>query len=233
MTLFPHIIPPRREGIDLRHCDTEEMLHDPELFGSADLIVADPPWAYGTPSHMHPTEHYGDLHIDMIGYHLRLAAAVARSGRRMLLWVTMPLLAEAMEAVPLQWEYVTAGAWGKDDDDLAKHHGPGWHWAGCSELALVYRASGGGTAHRNTKVPLKNHHVSAPTEHSEKPVDWQEMMIRKWVPPGGRVVDLYAGRGSVARAVIRAGEGRTYVGAEIDADRHLGALGLIAQERTA
>ena len=60
-------------------------------------------------------------------------------------------------------------------------------------------------------------------------VGWQAEMIRRWCPPGDLVLDLYAGMGSVARATLRAGEGRRYVGAEIDEGRHRAALGLIAQ----
>jgi tRNA/tmRNA/rRNA uracil-C5-methylase (TrmA/RlmC/RlmD family) len=47
------------------------------------------------------------------------------------------------------------------------------------------------------------------------------------VPPGGLVLDLYAGLGSVPEAVVMAGEGRRYIGAEIDEDRHAAALAIV------
>ena len=72
---------------------------------------------------------------------------------------------------------------------------------------------------------------SPPTEHSRKPVEWMAQMIRRWCPPGGRVVEPYAGLGAVAEAVLEAGEGRSYLGAEIDPERHLGALSLLGQWR--
>ena len=43
---------------------------------------------------------------------------------------------------------------------------------------------------------------------------------------GAKVLDLYAGLGTVAEACAL--EGRRYVGAEVDPDRHARALGLVA-----
>jgi DNA modification methylase len=51
-------------------------------------------------------------------------------------------------------------------------------------------------------------------------------MVRGWCPEDGRVLDLYAGLGSVARACAL--EGRAYVGAEIDPERHARALERLA-----
>jgi site-specific DNA-methyltransferase (adenine-specific) len=71
---------------------------------------------------------------------------------------------------------------------------------------------------------IKNAAESEAQGHSEKPVDWQTDWVKAWCPPGGTVLDLYAGRGSVALAVLRAGGGRKYVGAEKHPGRHAAAL---------
>lgn len=125
------------------------------------------------------------------------------------------LASEAPTRSPLElldlgrWSYKTGGAWVKVD-----HHGPGYHWAGNSEYVRVYTLKG--SAHRDTVVPLRNGFVSKPGPHSVKPVGWYVDMIRRWVPPGGTVVDLYAGLGSMAVATAEAGGGRLYYGCEID-----------------
>ena len=46
--------------------------------------------------------------------------------------------------------------------------------------------------------------------------------LRRWTDPGDLVLDLYAGLGSVA--VACALEGRRYIGAEIDPERHRRAV---------
>ena len=77
--------------------------------------------------------------------------------------------------------------------------------------------------------PLRNGWHSPPGAHSRKPVDWMRQWIRRWTPPGGLVVDPYAGLGAVAEACIL--EGRRYAGSELDPERHRKALGLLAQIR--
>lgn len=217
--------PPTHTGIDLRCCDTAEMLASlPD--GCADLVVADPPWDYV--QHHGATRadnHYGCLRIQAIAAHLIEAHRV---GRRLALWVTAPLLGEWMEAATPWGAPVTAGAWVKSGEGDAGHYGQGYHWAGCSELVLVYTGHGCST---DRTEPLRNAWVEPPREHSRKPTVWQSQWVSRWVPPGGLVVDLYAGLGSVAEAVLLAGQGRRYIGAEIDPERHSHALGLIAQVR--
>ncbi len=105
------------------------------------------------------------------------------------------------------------------------HYGQGYHWAGCSEPVLVYTRSAG----HNSRAGLRNAWVQEPGKHSAKPIQWMKQWIERWCPPGGRVVDPYAGLGTVAEAVMEAGEGRTYLGAEISEKRHSDALGLLAQ----
>ena len=75
---------------------------------------------------------------------------------------------------------------------------------------------------------VRSGHASEPEEHSRKPAGWMADWCRAWVPPGGLVLDLYAGLRSVAEAVVMAGEGRRYIGAEIDPERHASACARVA-----
>lgn len=225
-TLLAPVRPPTRPGIDLRLASCADVMRGMEE--DADIVFADPPWTYGTPSHTHPTEHYGCLPTHEIADHLAQAYDHALRGARLVLWTTAPLLDETMQAMrSTPWEYVTAGAWGKHDGELATHHGPGWHWAGCAEYVLIYLRRGC-PPHRDLSIPLRSSHVSTPEQHSAKPVDWQAEMLRRWTPRGALVLDLYAGLGTVARATLLAG-GRRYLGAEIDPARHAAAMAMIAQ----
>lgn len=210
-------------GIDLRCCDVVEMLES--LDAPADLVVADPPWDY--------VQHHGATRADNHYRCLRTAAIadhVDRAvGYRLALWTTAPLLGEWMSQRLEGWgRPVTAGTWTKSGEDDSGHYGQGYHWAGCAELVLIYTRVG---AYTDREQPLRSAWVEPPQQHSRKPAQWQAQWVRKWVPPGGLVVDLYAGLGSVAEAVLLAGEGRRYVGAEIDPKRHAGALALLAQVR--
>ena len=213
-SLLPDPRPPTRDGIDLRCCSCEDLR--PETV--PDVVVADPPWSYhhDAPAGV-PADHYACLSTEEIARHARDAP-----GRLLVLWCTWPLLPEWTRQDVGSWRWVSGGAWIKPED-----YGPGYWWSGCSEPVLICVRDG---AH-NDRRELRNAHVEHRGEHSAKPVEWQAQMLRRWCPPGGLVLDLYAGLGSVARAVLRAGEGRRYLGAEIDPERHARAMSAIAMER--
>ncbi len=214
-------------GIDLRCCSCIDI-----EWPDADLVIADPPWTYdqryGASEPPYPV-----LTTEDIRGHLEQLRAP-----RMALWMTWPLLPEWVVATAgwRHWKWVTGGAWSKSNGQDG-HYGPGHHWSGCSEPVLVY-THGPGT---NTHSELRNawsseEHNSTPNaphakRHSRKPVGWMVKWLARWVPPGGLVLDPYAGLGSVAEAVMLAGEGRRYIGAEIDPERHQQALSLLAQVR--
>ena len=215
--------------IDLRCCDAAELVADPELLQSAHLVHADPPWQYCAGRTGRAEEHYTTIPMDDIVQHVSDAYAIAADDAYLVLWCTFPFLIAWLEVAPKQWEYVTGGTWGKTGQP-----GTGYHWRGDAELVLVYRK---GRPWLDPSVCLRNHYLShrgtavggTLLKHSEKPVPWLTDMVRKWCPPGGRVVELYAGLGSMARAVLQTGEQRSYVGAEIDPNRHADAMALIAQ----
>jgi hypothetical protein len=181
--------------------------------------VADPPWLYRQSIGNTPASAiYSCLPTPDIARHV---SSAYRIGDRLALWCTCPLLGEWV-AVEHAWgQPVTAGAWVRSGEGDTGHYGQGWHWAGSAELVLLYAKK---AAHCDRTVATRNGWVAPPSEHSRKPVGWQTQWVRRWVPEGALVVDLYAGLGSVAEAVLLAGGGRRYVGAEIDPQRHALAM---------
>lgn len=211
--------PPVSPLIDLR-CTDCAMVDWPD----ADLVIADPPWLY-TQAHgaTEAADHYAGLPVGTIATHLE---ALRQRAPLLAVWLTWPLLGEWQRAWP--HAPTTGGAWAKSGPGDTGHYGPGYWWAGCSEPVLLYSSGGG---HCDRSEALRNALVEPPREHSRKPAAWMAQWIRRWVPPGGLVLDPYAGLGAVAEAVILAGDGRRYLGAEIDPERHRAALSLLAQVR--
>ena len=230
LDMFGPRVAPMPETIDLRCCGADTMLGTLDT-GTVDLVIADPPWGQyeqevgvAKPERTYPT-----LSDEDIGGHLRQGVRVLRPGGRLAMWTCWPLLVEVLAkgALPpwldvpgLRW--VSGGAWSKG---TLSSVGVGYHWRGRSEPVLL-GVKDGGAAGRAFSM-LYNTHESEPEQHSRKPAPWQASWIEAWVPPGGLVVDPYAGLGSVAEAVVLAGEGRRYVGAEIDPTRHAKASAFV------
>ena len=215
---------PTVPGIDLRCCDVGALLDTVEP-GTVSLVVADPPWDlyYLNCGNVLPADVYKVIDQSAIGAHMAAAAARLVDGGRLALWTCWPLLVEVLDgrelppwlSVPgITWK--TGGAWTKTGARV----GNGFHWRGHCEPVLVGTTKG--SAGRAACI-VRSGYASDPEEHSRKPARWMADWVRAWVPPGGLVLDLYAGLGSVAEAVVLAGEGRRYVGAEIDPERHAAA----------
>ena len=238
--------PPVPDWCDLRCCDVAELLADLAARGErVDLVVADPPWSYDqriSGSGLGAEDHYACLsHADILD-HLRAARRLAAPGSRCLLWTTWAMLPAVTgwvarypdsDRVDLAgWRWVSGGSWCKAEapDDEGRRQGqPGMGYHLRSSESEPFLVLAGPGPHARADVP--GAWVEAGDGyHSSKPIAWQTYAVRGWCPPGGLVLDLYAGLGSVARAVRRAGEGRRYVGAEIDPERHAGALALLAQK---
>ena len=238
--------PPVPDWCDLRCCDVAELLADLAARGErVDLVVADPPWAY--PQRLGGSgaeDHYACLsHADILD-HLRAAHRLAAVGSRCLLWTTWAMLPSFTlaagstngEATPGGWRWISGGSWCKvaeADDDGHRNGAPGIGYHLRSSESEPFLCLLGPSPHARSLLrgaALQEKHRGRGERHSEKPIAWQSECVAAWCPPGGLVLDLYAGLGSVARAVRRAGEGRRYVGAEIDPERHAGALALLAQK---
>jgi len=213
--------PPAVPGIDLRCCGVDEVLA--EVRG-ARLVVADPPWRYANQAGAANPEDNGiycGLDNAEIVAHLEASYDCAATNSRLACWYTWPQSAEwrAAGMAGRRWgTEISGGVWVK-----APHVGVGYHWRGHSEpVALFCRGATG-----RSREALGNAHVSRPGPHSEKPLDWLRAWVRAWTDPGDLVLDLYAGLAPMARAC--AIEGRRYVGAEIDPERHRAALDRLAQ----
>lgn len=222
LRMFEDPTPPVPPGVDLRCADVGEVL--PTVSG-ASLVVADPPWSYRNGQNGRAAEHYDLLPLERILEHVDGAWDAAADDAYLLLWVTFPCLAEWMEVHGgLRWRFLSGGAWVKTGQV-----GVGYHWRGEAEPVLLYgkgrprphaMARSGYTARRPACAG------NSATNHSEKPQPWAHDHVRAFCPPDGLVLDVYAGMAPYARACAL--EGRRYVGAEIDPDRHRRALGLLA-----
>lgn len=224
-------LPAIPDEVDLRCCGVAELL-DGWDDDQPDLVLTDPPWPQyvNSPGVAAPDGRYGVLSLDEIKAYNDAAAGLLVEGGRFGLWTCWPLLVEALEAPELPaWlrvdgvRWVSGGAWVKVD-----HLGVGYHWRGRSEPLLLGVRKG--AAAGRARETIGNGHASRPGPHSAKPAEWLADLIRAWTPPHGLVLDLYAGTGATAVATLLAGEGRRYVGAEIDPDRH--ALACAAVNRT-
>ena len=230
MSLFPDLVAQRGAsvaGIALRCCDVADLLR--EVRG-AKLVIADPPWQYSqSPGVANPEENdiFAGLSDPEIVAHLDATFDCAGPDARLAVWYTFPKDQEWSEAgnAGKRWGGRTSGgAWIK-----SPHVGVGYHWRGWVEpVALFTKGTTGRPNHTAGTGLFGNGHISAPDEHSYKPVAWMRRWIRAWTDPGDLVLDVYAGLGSVA--VACALEGRRYVGAEIDPERHRRAGLRVADE---
>ena len=211
-SLAPLPLPP---SIDLRCGDIRDTL----TTRGAALIHADPPWAYseGAASKGKAQPELNGIYNVMtdadIAAILDAAYDCAAPGARLVCWATWPKLLEFLSAggAGKRWQYVTGGAWLKE-----RQVGVGYHWRGQTEPVLVF-VKRGAPAQPNRDRLLLNGYASVPEEHSRKPLPWLRGMVGAWTPPGGLVLDLWAGIAPMAGACKL--EGRRYVGAEIDRER--------------
>lgn len=220
-TLFPSLqVCASPANIDLRCTDLFDLLAD--VRGAA-LVHADPPWSYQREAGGANPESCGifaTMTESDITRALDLAYDCAAPGARLVCWATWPKLLDHLSSggAGSRWRYVTGGAWLK-----TPHVGVGYHWRGVTEPVLVYVKAG--TPYTDQAEWLSNGYASRPEEHSRKPYVWQRAMLRRWTPPGALVLDAWAGLAPLATACHL--EGRAYVGAEIDPERHGRALSLL------
>lgn len=204
------------DSIDLRLSSVEDMMKDVR---GARLIIADPPWRYERQAGVaNPEDNgiYNGLSEPEIVKHLDMSYDCADVGCRLLVWYTWPKEEEwrAAGMAGNRWGIkITGGSWVKTGQV-----GVGYHWRGQDEPIGMFKK---GATGRPTGIVL-NGYYSVPSVHSEKPVEWMRTWIRAWTQPGDLVMELYAGLAPVARACYL--EGRRYVGAEIDPDRHYKAM---------
>ena len=222
-SLRPHA-PSAPKGIDLRCCDVAEVLR---VARGVRLVIADPPWRYdrGDGTEGAACDQYGLLTVPEIVDHIDAAVDCAAPDCRLLVWYTWPksdvveteiiLRREGFRQGAWRWgAKVTGGSWHKEGGQ-----GIGYHWFGGCEPVALYKT---GSPPCTSSSYLRSGYSSRIEEHSAKPMEWMRQWLRRWTSPGDLVLDLYAGLGSVAIACAL--EGRRYIGAEIDPERHRRAL---------
>ncbi len=228
--------PSQPGGIDLRQCGIDDIFDE---VSGARIVFCDPPWTYSNSGDKtrSAASHYPCLTMDDIVRHVRRSYDCAADDAYLVIWATFPLLAEWMAASTeeaIKWRYVTGGAWAKTGAP-----GSGFHWRGNAEPILIYRK---GKPRPVTTKLLRSTHVTEQHRgkhsksgealaHSEKPIAYQANMVEVWSNPGDLILDIYAGLCSVGRAVMRAGGGRRYIGAEIDPERYRRAVDRLALDR--
>lgn len=219
--LFPSLSPVAAPpGIDLRCCDIRDTLSVREV----SLVHADPPWTYDNAGvRGNADDEYTLMGEAEIAAILDAAYDCAAPGARLVCWATWPKLMEFLSAggAGTRWRYVTGGAWLKE-----RQVGVGHHWRGQTEPALMFTKPGA-SPYLDRDHLLLNGYASVPEQHSRKPLPWLCAMLRAWTPPGGLVLDLWAGLAPMAAACAL--EGRRYVGAEIDPERHGRALTMLRE----
>ena len=223
-------------GIDLRLCTVEALMSSLEP-GSIGLVHADPPWEYDNQRLNGTTEkHYNNdgqglskSGMAEIAARLEEAYQLAADDTYLLLWCTMPMLKDwfaAVEACPIGWRYISAGAWhktGQSGEVGTGKIGIGYHWRGNSEALLLYV--------KGKPKPIqtvRNSYASKAGPHSEKPGGWLHLLVNAFAKPRSSVLDLYAGRAPLAKVCL----GRhQYYGAETSPRRHGEALEMLEQLR--
>lgn len=187
---------------------------------SADLIHADPPWAYdNTGTRGNAADQYEGLNNKEIAAHVEAAYRVAKQGSYLVVWCTFPKLQEWLTTPLNDWQYITGGAWGKTNG-----LGVGFHFRGDAELLLLYKKG-----KPKPLITTSNLWLAPRIGHSEKPQTALRALVKMAVPQSGLVVDLYAGASASMARACRA-LGRRYIGAEIDSQRQQEAIRRLHQQ---
>lgn len=213
--------------VDLRRTDAaalvEELRAERHKVG---VVHADPPWRYSNAQNGAADQHYEGLGELTIAKTLSRACDLMDSGY-LLVWCTNPMLESWMVVFAARQErieYRTMLTWPK----LGR--GIGYHAIGDTEHLLVYTV-GNPPLPGNAVKPSTWQEPAEREAHSGKPGAVLERALLAYSPPGGVVLDLYAGLGSMALAALRTG--RRYLGAELDERRHAQAMARIAVDHPA
>lgn len=179
-----------------------------------DLALIDAPWLYGgagVPGHGKADGHYPGMPVEAIADDWAALAPKCKPDAWTVMWLTFPLLAEFFAGLKTDfpWGFVTGGAWTK----VRAKRGIGFHVLGDAEIWTLWRIG-----KPKTREQFSNAKATKPGGHSQKPLEIAREHVRAWCPPGGVVLDPYAGEfATFAKACAM--EGRCYLGAEPDPDR--------------
>lgn len=170
------------------------------------VIVVDPPWSYGSDTGRTRTaeHHYQTLGNAGKEINRKTGEGIksiidatpvldwSAPDAHLYLWTTNPKLPFAFDLLSAWgYEYKTTLTWLKTRADGGVHGGGmGWFFRGATEHVLF-----GVRGRKPIPSSLRRPNVvlASPTEHSEKPVAFYEM-LRQLYPEGERMLDAYARR---------------------------------------
>lgn len=166
--------------------------------GTFDLIVTDPPYAFGGSG----DEHAISATVAIV---LREAATRLKRGRFMGVmcassWRSMSYMVESVRGIV---EPVRVGTWCKPES-RTKVNTTGWAWA--SVPVIVFRKGKADDIFES--CPLLDN-ITAPVikngRRAELPPEVADWMVAPFAVKGGRFLDVFAGSGAIVRAAERAG----------------------------
>lgn len=165
--------------------------------GTFDLIVTDPPYAFGGSG----DEHAISATVAVV---LREAAKLLARGRWMVImcassWRSMSYMVESVRGVV---DPVRVGTWCKPES-RSKVSTPGWVWASVSAVAFRKGKAEGDAGHNVLD------HVTASVvkrgRRAELPPEVASWAVSPFAVLGGRFLDPFAGSGALVRAAGEAG----------------------------
>ena len=167
------------------------------LTETPDLIVTDPPYAFGGSG----DEHALSATVAVV---LREAATRLAKGRWMLVmcaasWRSTVYMAEAVRGIV---EPVRIATWCKPAA-RTKAQTTGWRWASVNVIAFRK-----GRAEDTASCDMLDHITEAPIingRRAELPPPVADWMVRPFAVPGGLLLDPFAGSGAILAAGERAG----------------------------
>jgi DNA modification methylase len=181
-------------GFDMRRGDALELLESLEF--RPDLIVTDPPYAFGGSG----GEHALSATVAVV---LRESALRLVSGGWMLVfcassWRSTAYMVEAVRGV---LEPVRIGTWVKPVAK-SKTKTPGWSWASVNVVAMRKGKGSGAPS------PMLDHISAEPLtkgRRAQLPDEVAEWAVSPFASAGGIMLDPFTGSGALPKAAVRCG----------------------------
>jgi hypothetical protein len=211
--------------IQIHECDFRELeTYAGNLRGRVDLLFCDPPWVK---EYRHLLPEYGEM-----------AARLLKPGGILLSYTIQSAIPAFLDAISphldYQWEMAAVNFDSMPTEGkITQNHGQSKINGGCVIVGwrpLLLFSKGPLKTPRQVNDLLFN----SKKENQLHPKGWQQPLtearyfVERLSRPGDLIVDLFAGVGTSAIAVGLTGEGRRYVGCDVD-----GKCVLIASERLA
>lgn len=206
---------------------------DLDLDGLVDFALWDPSWQYDDNPRGGAARHYTTHPMRRLVDEWWSIGGLMAPDRYGATWCTYPMIfpflgevgrrmgggleaSEDIDQLTLgPWRGITGGSWHKTQKGI------GTHLRGNAEPWLLW---GVGQPRPFAAAP-DGGYISPRGAHSAKPTGYLVRLLTSLCPPGGTVLEPYAGSGNGAAAALHAG--CSYLGAEIDPHRYRQAVGRI------